>query len=662
MDPPLLSIVTVTGDRDPVPALESSIANNRRDDIEWIVSDNRTTPGPTPDEISGVPVRWISAPAGDGNAALNRGAAAALGLIVLPLLAGDQLHTGAVSRLINEWRRIPVDRKARFSGITAIADTGTGAGALPRSNADLEPAALRFDERWTGEPLYTIRVELLRARPLPLPGDSLPTLGTLWRVAGRGHVTHAIDVSLASRRLPETLSARNRRYDALTTLTHDIAHYRNNKEAFRIAALEYQSASTELGISLRRQYRDLKEDAARALWMTSWLPGRARQRRRNRATVSPTASPAPALRTAGPTVILVSSLDPPVAGQLAATAMGLQQRRGDVRLISLDAGSLERELRDAGVAPIMPTPRQPWQIPSLLRELDSYLRNPRPAVIASAGTRSNLAALALRPRHRARIVWTLAPSSGGSLTSRSARFLERRLARFVPALVTSNQAGFDRAREAGYPRDRLTIVPVGIDLERFRSDPDGRASHRSAWRVTDRAPLIGVVGRIVPAADHKTFLEAAAIVGRSRPDARFICIGGGPNARVAEMQQFSRTLGLGDRVIWTGPITSGASVYSALDICVSSASGLNGIPESIAESMACGTSVIATDAGESAWLIGDDRAIVPIGDPEALAARILATLEDIDAGLSDPATLRARVARELSFDRLLDRMESVLYG
>jgi len=103
-------------------------------------------------------------------------------------------------------------------------------------------------------------------------------------------------------------------------------------------------------------------------------------------------------------------------------------------------------------------------------------------------------------------------------------------------------------------------------------------------------------------------------------------------------------------------------VYSALDICVSSAVEATGIPESIAEAMACGTPVIATDTGEAAWLIGDSRAIVPPGDPDALAERILQTLEDIDAGLTDPATLRARVARELSIERVLDRLEHVLYN
>jgi glycosyltransferase involved in cell wall biosynthesis len=660
MTPPLLSIVYVTGERDPLPALESSIANNRRDDIEWVVADNRSTPGPQPNEVAGTPIRWISAAAGDGNSALNRGAAASLGALVLPLLAGDELHTSAVSRLINEWRRVPPDRAARFSGVTAIASTGAGSHEMPAEYADLEPAHLLYEPNWTGEPLFTMRVELLRARPLPLPGDPLPPLAMLWRVAGRGLVTRAINAELATRELPETRSARNRRYDALTKLTYDLAHYRNNREAFRNAAADYRIASNQLSIGMRRQLRELSEDAAKALWFTAWLP--SRRRARLAALKNPPATQPDALRKSrGAALFIVSSLDPPVAGQLAATAIGLQERQGETRLISLDAGALERDLRDAGVTLHLLEPRQPWQFFSLVREIRAHIDAAKPAVIATAGTIPNLVALFLKRRHKARIIWTITPTEQAGTLGRLIGFFECRLSRFVPAMVTSNQTDFDHAIAAGYRAQRMTIVPTGIDLDKFRHDPEGRASHRSAWRVSDRAPLIGQVARIVPANDHATFLRAAVIVGRERPDARFVCVGGGPNARVAEMQQLSRTLGLGDRVIWTGAITTSASVYSAMDICVSTALSANGVPESIVEAMACGTPVIATDAGESAWLIGDDRAIVPAGDPETLAARLLQLLNDIDAGLSDPATLRARVARERSVERLLDRMEQVLY-
>jgi glycosyltransferase involved in cell wall biosynthesis len=115
-------------------------------------------------------------------------------------------------------------------------------------------------------------------------------------------------------------------------------------------------------------------------------------------------------------------------------------------------------------------------------------------------------------------------------------------------------------------------------------------------------------------------------------------------------------------VIWTGPIQVMASAYSAMDICVSSSAYGEGVPNVVAEAMACGTPVIATDVGDSAWTVADDRFIVPIADPPALAETITRMLEDIDAGLIDRGTLRARIERDLSVDRLLDRTEHALLG
>ncbi|MGH2550252.1 MAG: glycosyltransferase, partial [Thermomicrobiales bacterium] len=98
------------------------------------------------------------------------------------------------------------------------------------------------------------------------------------------------------------------------------------------------------------------------------------------------------------------------------------------------------------------------------------------------------------------------------------------------------------------------------------------------------------------------------------------------------------------------------------DIAVSSSAYGEGVPNVVAEAMACGTPVIATDVGDSAWTVGDDRFIVPIADPRILAETIIRLLEDIDAGLIDGGTLRARIERELSVERLLDRTEQALFG
>jgi len=273
----------------------------------------------------------------------------------------------------------------------------------------------------------------------------------------------------------------------------------------------------------------------------------------------------------------------------------------------------------------------------------------------------------LKPIHKGKVVWGIRATKGGGTgdfdwMSNLVDRIERKLSRFVPLLISNSQAGRVDAIEAGFPADRTIVIPNGVDLDRFRHDEEGRTRLRTVWHVPDDAPLIGRVGRIDPQKDFPTFLRAAAIVSKRVPNARFVCIGGGPNSLVEELKRLGNELGIGHRVIWTGPIQIMASAYSAMDICVSSSAYGEGVPNVIAEAMACGTPVIATNVGDSAWTIGDDRFIVPIADPRALADAIMRMLEDIQAGLIDGGVLRARIERELSMERLLDRTEQALFG
>ena len=121
---PAITVLLVTGGEDVVPTLSSSIAGNRRDDVEWLVVDNGTVPIAHPAELAGMLVRWLNSPPGDGHLAFSRGAAAALGSYVFPILPGDRIEPDALSLILRDWQAIPAGRRARLSGITGLIETG----------------------------------------------------------------------------------------------------------------------------------------------------------------------------------------------------------------------------------------------------------------------------------------------------------------------------------------------------------------------------------------------------------------------------------------------------------------------------------------------------------------------------------------------------------
>src|SRR5690606_5468949 len=148
---------------------------------------------------------------------------------------------------------------------------------------------------------------------------------------------------------------------------------------------------------------------------------------------------------------------------------------------------------------------------------------------------------------------------------------------------------------------------------------------RSAHDLPADAPLIGIVGRLVPVKNHALFLRAAVKIKQRLPDARFAIIGDGELR--AELEAEASALGLGDCVVFTGWSRDVAPVYSDLDVLV--ISSLNeGTPVSVIEALAAGCPVVATAVGGLPDLLdgGDLGTLVPPEDADELASAVVKTI------------------------------------
>jgi glycosyltransferase involved in cell wall biosynthesis len=166
-----------------------------------------------------------------------------------------------------------------------------------------------------------------------------------------------------------------------------------------------------------------------------------------------------------------------------------------------------------------------------------------------------------------------------------------------------------------------------------------------------------MVARLDPMKDHQTFLRAARLFADTNHNARFVCVGDGPKHYRDELTSLAGELGLGNAMIWAGERSDLSAIYSALDLATLT-SIAEGFPNVIAEAMACGAPVVATDAGDSGDIIGDSRWVVPPGDPAALKAAWEARLASADG--RSPEGLRRRIVEKYSLDSLVDRMNGLL--
>ncbi|UCF96780.1 MAG: GT4 family glycosyltransferase PelF [Spirochaetaceae bacterium] len=167
--------------------------------------------------------------------------------------------------------------------------------------------------------------------------------------------------------------------------------------------------------------------------------------------------------------------------------------------------------------------------------------------------------------------------------------------------------------ELGAAESKTRVIPNGIDVPFFSQ----------VARRKKEGFHVGLVGRVVPIKDIKTFISMAKIVSETIPEAVFHCIG--PTEEdpgyFEDCQILVESLKLSDRFIFTGR-QDVREYYSFLDVLLLT-SVREAQPLVILEAYCAGVPVVATRVGNVAELIDfDDRFIAPSKDPEKLAAGV----------------------------------------
>ena len=343
-----------------------------------------------------------------------------------------------------------------------------------------------------------------------------------------------------------------------------------------------------------------------------------------------------------------------VERQIVNLAKALRRRAVDVCVAVFYTGVLDAELQAANIPLIHLQKRGRWDLlPFAIRSLRA-LRAMRPDVIYGFLSTPNMLTTLFKPfLPRARVVWGLRSAHVDvdryDWLFRFTYRCEARLARCADLIICNSSAGLEHAVSRGFPRQRMIVVPNGIDTERFKPDPAERARVRHEWQIGERELLVGLVARLDAMKDHPTFLHAAALLMAQRPDVRFVCVGGGGLQYAAELKQLAATLGLTRALIWAGERSDMSAIFNALDVAVSSSSG-EGFSNTIAEAMACAVPCVVTDVGDSALIVGSSGEVVPPRSAEALCSGLSKLLERTGSELRQRA--RDRIVERFADDAL----------
>jgi glycosyltransferase involved in cell wall biosynthesis len=206
-------------------------------------------------------------------------------------------------------------------------------------------------------------------------------------------------------------------------------------------------------------------------------------------------------------------------------------------------------------------------------------------------------------------------------------------------------------------KSRIKVLPLGFDLDIFAQTKRKQGIFRAEWGIAEDAPLIGIVGRLLPVKNHVLFLKAAAKIQEELPTVRFAIVGDGEER--ANLEALVAELALSETVIFAGWQQQVERIYSDLDVLVTS-SWNEGTPVPIIEALAAACPVVATDVGGIPDLLdrGTFGKLVASGDVEALSKAILETIQ------APPAMEQAQktMLNRYGIQRLTQDLDSLYRG
>ena len=308
--------------------------------------------------------------------------------------------------------------------------------------------------------------------------------------------------------------------------------------------------------------------------------------------------------------------------QMLTLARGLRKRGHEQTLVCREGSELEERAQQEGFQVFSLPAHDPWHAFGILL-WRQQLKISAPQILhAHDGHGQTLAWLAswgLPVRRLATKRVSFLPSD---------RWTYRlKYARTCHALVVVSENIRDLSVQEGVPRERIAVIPDGIELPAQLPSATEKIRLRESWQCPGDDFLVGVLGASTPEKGQDLALAAIALLAEKLPGARLLLAGdqtaqpGGSLIYEAGRES--------TRILRLGPIEDLASFFPALDLFVMP-SRSEGLGSSALWAMAYGLPVVATRVGGLPEIVVENETgwLVPPDSPQALADAIFLACAD----------------------------------
>lgn len=298
--------------------------------------------------------------------------------------------------------------------------------------------------------------------------------------------------------------------------------------------------------------------------------------------------------------------------------------------------------------------------------LAAELRSSKPDLVQTWMYHADLiGGITTRLTTSAPVLWNLRQSTldethSKKSTLRTAMACARLSSSLPSTIVCGSQSARRVHTDLGYDATKMVVLNNGFDTSIHRHAPEQRTTFRAKLGIPENTLLIGNPSRYDPQKDHRTFLQAAARVAQKVPNAHFVLCGDSITPENQNLSSIIQEQGLSERVHILGTLKDINPFYSGIDILALSSAYGEGAPNVIGEAMSAEVPCVATDVGDSAYLIGDTGLIVPPRNAHAFADALVSLSQDtLESRKTKGQAARLRIKQQFPLATMVRRYEDL---
>jgi phosphatidylinositol alpha-1,6-mannosyltransferase len=283
-----------------------------------------------------------------------------------------------------------------------------------------------------------------------------------------------------------------------------------------------------------------------------------------------------------------------------------------------------------------------------------------PLALLARHARQAGATRVLASTHGHEVGWSMLPV---------ARSVLRRIGEDTDVVTFVSRYTRSRIAPAFGPAAALEYLPSGVDTDRFRPDPAGRAELRDRYRLGER-PTVVCVSRLVPRKGQDILIKALPSIRQRVDGAALVIVGGGPYLQA--LRALAQDRGVADHVTFTGgvPAADLPAHHALADVfampCRTRGAGMDveGLGIVFLEASATGVPVIAGKSGGAPETVQHNKTglVVDGRSVNEVAEAVTELLTDRDRADAMGAAGRAWVTSQWRWDTLAARLADLLRG